>query len=223
VTIADRVGEVEARIAAVCAAAGRDRSEVALIAASKGSQPAAMREAYEAGIRAFGENYLQEYLRKRPACPPDIDWHFLGRVQSNKAAAIGREFRTVHSLDSLDKARLLAKGAEGPPLGVFVEVNIANEPRKAGIRPEEVAEFCETVYHLPGVQLRGLMTMGPANQKGDEARHYFKLLGALLGSLHRDGVAELSMGMTDDFEVAIQEGATHVRVGTAIFGRREEI
>lgn len=213
-TIADRVALVRARMAR---AGGTD---VTLVAAAKGFGSLDVREAYEAGVEHFGENYLQEAMAKRPECPTAVAWHFIGRMQSNKVSKIATTFGTVQILDSVEKARLLSRSASGP-IDVFLEVNIAEEPQKAGVLPQNVPEIAEIVYDLDNLRLIGLMTMGPENPNAEEARPYFIRMRKLLEALGLPGVDKLSMGMTADYEVAIQEGATHVRVGTGIFGPRK--
>lgn len=216
--ISERIITIREKIHEACRLSGRDSSSVTLIAATKGQPPHALLLAYEAGIRSFGENYLQEALPKIEALPDDSVWHYIGALQSNKAPRIAEQFAFVHTLATEKAAARLSKA--GNPLDVFIEVNIANESSKQGVSPSEVANFAEKVYYLPGIRLRGLMTMGPANPNPEEARPYFIKLRRLLESLGDPQVDCLSMGMTSDFEVAIQEGATHVRIGTGIFGSR---
>jgi pyridoxal phosphate enzyme (YggS family) len=222
-SIASNFRILQERIERACIAAGRDPSEVTLIAATKSVSSESILEAAELGIRHFGENYLQEAVRKRPYCPVAATWHFIGRIQGNKARRIGEEFTWIHTVDSADKAAKVGAGASqtGRKAEVLIEVNIAREPQKAGILPDQVANLAELVYHLPGVRLRGLMTMGPANRNAEELRPYFQAMRRLLEGLSIESADCLSMGMSHDLDVAIQEGATHVRVGTALFGRRE--
>ena len=192
---------------------------VTIVAASKGMSAASVLEAYAAGIRNFGENYLQEAASKFPAAPDDVTWHFIGRLQSNKIAKIAQAFGTIQTIASLDQARKLS--AFAPDMkDVFLEVNIAAEPQKAGIPPEDVPEIAELVYDLHNLRLVGLMTMGPENPNAEDARPYFIHMRKLVESLALPGVDKLSMGMTSDYEVAVQEGATHVRIGSGIFGPR---
>jgi pyridoxal phosphate enzyme (YggS family) len=212
-TVTERVHSVRDRIES---AGGHD---VTLVAASKGASLSAITEAYEAGIRDFGENYLQEALGKITQGPADAAWHFVGRLQSNKISRIVSSFKVVQTVDSVEKARAVSSRAP-QDIDVFLEVNIADEPQKAGISPGNVLEIAEIVYDLPNLRLIGLMTMGPENPNAEDARPYFIRMRKLLESLAMPGVNKLSMGMTADFEVAIQEGATHVRVGSGIFGPR---
>jgi pyridoxal phosphate enzyme (YggS family) len=224
-SIAERLAEVRARIDRAALAAGRDPGEVRLVAVSKTKPPEAIREAYAAGQRAFGENYAQELATKAEALAdlPDIEWHFIGHLQTNKAKVVARWARVVHTLDSAALARELAKRAareQASPLPVLVEVNVAAEPQKAGAAPSEIAEVLAAIRAEPALSLRGLMTIPPAGG-GEASRRAFSTL-ASLRNLHggRSVLPELSMGMSDDLEPAVACGATWVRVGTAIFGRR---
>lgn len=194
-------------------AAGRP---VTLIAVSKGVGVDQIREAYEAGHRDFGESRLQEALPKIEALPKDIQWHFIGRLQSNKAKRVASAFRIIHSLDSESQLRELGKSHFA--VDGLIEVNIGEEPQKTGILPGSLDSFAKSVLECSHVRLRGLMTVGPAHPNAEEMRPYFRQLRKLAESLGPH--AWLSMGMSGDFEVAIQEGATHVRVGSAIFGPR---
>lgn len=218
-TIADRVAAVRDRILSAAAASGRKPDDIVLIAASKGVSPQRIAEASAAGLTDFGENYLREALAKQVLAPAEIQWHFIGRMQSNKVAKIARTFRVIHTIDRMDKARLVSESAESA-LDVFIEVNIGREPQKGGVLPENVLELAEIVYDLPKVRLKGLMTMGPANQTPEDSRPFFIEMRRLSQSLGLPGVDKLSMGMTADFDVAIQEGATHVRIGSGLFGPR---
>jgi len=220
--IAQNVRKIEERMEKACHSCGRRASEITLIAATKGRNANEIQIAYDAGIKNFGENYFQEAMRKRADTPPDITWHFIGRIQSNKAKKIGGNFSVIHTIDRLDVAELVAKGAleAGREAEVFIEVNIAEEPQKGGIFPKEVAIFAERLYDFPGIRLKGLMTMGPANLSAERIRPFFKLMRELLESLELPEVRSLSMGMTDNYEVAIQEGATHIRIGTGLFGKQ---
>jgi pyridoxal phosphate enzyme (YggS family) len=212
-TLAERIAAVRERMEE---AGGED---VTLIAASKGAGPEAIRQAFDAGIRDFGENYLQEALPKIAEAPAGARWHYIGRLQTNKIGKIAQNFSVIQTIDSVEKARAVSSRAP-QDIDVFLEVNIADEPQKAGISPGNVLEIAEIVYDLPNLRLIGLMTMGPENPNAEDARPYFIRMRKLLESLAMPGVNKLSMGMTADFEVAIQEGATHVRVGSGIFGPR---
>ena len=195
---------------------------VTLVAVSKTHPPEAVREAYAAGQRDFGENYAQEWRDKAAALAdlPDLVWHFVGSLQTNKVklllGAAPPRAAWVHTVDREELARELSKRAtaRGAGVKVLLEVNVAREPQKAGCAPEEVPRLAAAVGALPGLELRGLMCIPPA--EGDPAPHFSWLAGCAA----RHGLAGLSMGMSGDFEVAVAHGATRVRVGTAIFGAR---
>jgi hypothetical protein len=224
-TVAARLADVRARVARASVAAGRPEDEVKLVAVSKTKPPGAIREAYAAGQRAFGENYAQELAAKAEALAdlPDIEWHFIGHLQTNKAKIAARFAHVVHAVDSSALAGELGKRAvkdRTTPLLVLIEVNLGGEPQKAGATPSELAEVMAAVRAQPALDLRGLMTMPPAGDLG-AARRTFETL-ALLRNMHggRAALPELSMGMSEDLEVAIACGASFVRVGRAIFGER---
>ncbi len=224
-SVAVALAEVRARIDAAARASGRDPAEVKLVAVSKTKPVEAIREAYAAGQRAFGENYAQELDAKARALAdlPDLEWHFIGHLQSNKAKLIARAASLVHTVDSVALVRELARRVEASgraALPVLVEVNVGNEPQKHGAAASEIDELMVAIAAQPALRLRGLMTMPPFGDP-EAARRVFATL-ASLRSLH-GGTAvlpELSMGMSQDFEIAIANGATLVRVGTAIFGGR---
>jgi pyridoxal phosphate enzyme (YggS family) len=223
--IADTLRDVRRRIDDAARAAGRDPATVKLVAVSKTKPPEAIREAYAAGQRAFGENYAQELESKAKllADLADIEWHFIGHLQSNKAKLIAESASVMHTIDSAMLARVLGRRVtteEREPLPVLIEVNVSGEAQKHGARASEISEVMEAIHGEPGLTLRGLMTMPPADDL-DRAKKTFETL-ASLRTLH-GGVAalpELSMGMSDDLEVAVACGATLVRVGSAIFGAR---
>jgi len=216
--IRENYASVLARIAAACARAGRDTSEVTLIAVTKTFPAEAVTAAVGAGATDVGENRVQEARDKRPLVKRAARWHLIGHLQSNKAKEAVRVFDVIQTIDSLSLADKLAKAAagEGKRIDVMLEVNIGREPQKAGVGPDEVEALARDVGKLDALRLTGLMTIPP---QGEEAatRAYFRELRALR---ERTGLKELSMGMTDDFEIAIEEGATMVRVGRAIFGAR---
>lgn len=216
--LSERIEEVKQRIASAAATANRDSGDVRLIGVTKTVPIERVIDAYRLGLRDFGENYLQEATPKIEAMPEAV-WHFVGRIQSNKAANVGSLFSVVHTIDSADKVAKLVKLAT-QPISALLEVNIAREPQKAGVFPEKLDELFESVYHMPSLRVRGLMTMGPANRKAEELRPYFAEMRSLLERLGLQEGGWLSMGMSADYEVAIQEGATHVRIGSAIFGQR---
>lgn len=226
--IQDNVRRVEERIASACQRSDRKREEVRLVAISKTHPAAAVRKAYAAGLRDFGENRVQE-ARSKLAELADLDliWHLVGHLQSNKAKMARELFRWVHSVDSFRLAERLAQAGNpnDPPLPVLIEVNLGQEASKAGVRAEHVAELAEQVAKINGIGLRGLMVIPPFGENPEEVRPYFRRLRALAAeiaarNLPNASMSELSMGISHDFEVAIEEGATIVRVGTAIFGER---
>ena len=213
------VERVRERIARACQRAGRDPDSVTLVAVSKGQPVEAVRAAYAAGLRHFGENRIQEAVPKIEAAKAsgvEATWHLVGHLQSNKAKAAAADFDAIHSVDS---AKLLARldGAAPAPRDVLLQVNVAAEPQKQGVAPDEVEALVETAREAANLRLRGLMTIAPMVADPEDVRPVFGDLRKLAG---RFALPELSMGMTDDFEVAIEEGATLVRVGRAIFGER---
>jgi PLP dependent protein len=212
---------VRARIRAACQRAGRSPESVRLLAVSKFQSIAAIREAYRHGQREFGENYAQELAQKafELADLPELRWHLIGRLQRNKAKDAVRLGCTVQTLDSLRLCEALATRASelAREVDVLLQVNLAAEPQKAGVTPEELPQLAAAVRGSPQLHLRGLMTIPRAEADADETRGYFARLRELAKQLQ---VPELSMGMSHDFELAIEEGATILRVGTAIFGER---
>ena len=224
-SIAAELEATHERIARAARAARRDPSEVKLVAVSKTKPPEAIREAYAAGQRAFGESYAQELSAKREALAdlPDLEWHFIGHLQTNKAKYVARAAHVVHSLDSAVLARELGKrvaSAGREAITVLIEVNVSGEPQKHGAAASELAEVIAAVQAEPSLRLQGLMTMPPADDL-EAARRTFSALGSLR-SLHggMPVLPELSMGMSGDLEIAVACGATLVRVGSAIFGDR---
>jgi hypothetical protein len=206
------------RVRAAEARAGRPAGSVEVVAVSKLQPPAAIRAAHAAGARAFGENYAQE-LRDKAEALSDLQglrWHAIGPLQTNKARYVARSAHVFHALDRLEVAQELSRRRTGTPLSVYVEVNVAGEASKSGIAPGALSALLNAVRPLPGLELVGLMTMPPL-APADEVRPYFRALAALA---REHGLHGLSMGSTQDFEPAIEEGATVVRVGTAIFGER---
>ncbi|MDF1562267.1 MAG: YggS family pyridoxal phosphate-dependent enzyme [Deltaproteobacteria bacterium] len=228
----ERLAGVQARIDAACARAGRDPSEVRLVAVSKRHPPEAIRAAYEAGVRDFGENYAQELRDKAAALAdlPDLRWHFIGPVQRNKVRYLAGPAHLCHGLDRLAAAEALSDRAEreGVVAACLVAVHLGGEESKHGARPEELPSLLEQMAELPGIEVRGLMSLPPYFDDPEEVRPYFRQLAALRDSLEADlrsaggriKLSWLSMGMSHDLEVAIEEGATLVRVGTALFGQR---
>ena len=224
--IAANLAQVRERIAAAARAAGRDPSEVRLVAVSKTKPAAAVRQAWEAGQVLFGENYVQEARDKIAQVGPGPVWHLIGHLQSNKAKLAASLFAVVETVDRPKIARALDRHARelGKELGVLLQVNVSGEPQKSGCSPEEAEALAQEVAELPCLRLMGLMTMPPFFDQPERARPYFARLRELARRLARNlppgSMDELSMGMSGDFEVAITEGATLVRVGTAIFGAR---
>ena len=190
-----------------------------MVAVAKGFPPEAVREAYAAGLRHFGENRVQEAAAKRPLLADlDITWHLVGHLQTNKVKKALQLFDIVHSLDSLPLAQELSRRAQGP-LPVLLEVNVAGEASKFGLAPEQVPAAAQAIARLPHLELVGLMTVAPMASDPEEVRPVFRRLRELAQAL---GLPHLSMGMSDDFEVAVEEGATMVRLGRAIFGPRPQ-
>lgn len=221
-TIADRWREVSGRVAAACERANRPPADVTLIAVSKTHPVAAIREAMAAGATDFGENYAQELAEKRAELP-DVRWHYIGRLQRNKAKLVAGHVVLVHAVDSVELAQELAKRAAGTLQPVLISVNVAGEDTKGGVTPETAAALARALGGVAGIRLDGLMTMPPFSEDPEASRPAFTALARLRDQLAQDlGVPlpVLSMGMSGDFEVAIACGATHVRVGTAIFGAR---
>lgn len=223
-SIAERAAAVRERIARACARAGRDPASVRLIAVSKTFGPEAVAEALAAGIREFGENRVQEALAKIPAVAelaaqrglPAPTWHLVGHLQTNKARAAAAAFAILHGIDSTRLLQALDRAAAAPTR-VLLEVNVAGEPTKFGFAPEDVAGAVALAQTLPHIEVAGLMTVAPRAEDPEAVRPVFRGLAELARQL---GLPELSMGMTEDFEVAIEEGATMVRIGRAIFGER---
>lgn len=221
----DRVQAVRERIDAACARAGRDPGEVRLVAVSKNHPPEAIGAARGAGVRRFGENRVQEARSKQPLTPSDIEWHLVGHLQRNKVRHAVGIFEWIHSVDSLDLARTLNRVAaeEGLSPHVLIQVNVAGEASKFGFRPEPLREAMEEMLALDRLNIEGLMTIAPYSRDPEDSRGHFVALRALRDTLAGEfaaGLPDLSMGMTGDFETAIEEGATLVRIGTAIFGER---
>jgi pyridoxal phosphate enzyme (YggS family) len=224
-----RVAEVFERIGAAARRAGRAADEITLIAASKSADPGKMRRAQAAGIRVFGENRVQEALAKAAEIS-GVTWHMIGHLQRNKARRAVELFEVIHSVDSVRLGEVLDRlGRErGRPVTALLEVNVGGERSKAGVAPAELEALAEALAGRSGLSIEGLMAIPPLADDDYAARRHFARLRELAESLNRlglPGVAarELSMGMTADYEVAIEEGATLVRVGTAIFGERPSV
>jgi pyridoxal phosphate enzyme (YggS family) len=227
-SVRENLLRLQERIARAAARAGRRTEEITLIGVSKTQPASAIREAYEAGVRHFGENRVQEWEGKRAGTEGlAATWHLIGHLQSNKAARAAKLFHSVDSIDDavlahrLDRGRLDQGGAE--KLRVLIEVRIALESTKSGVETKDLSALAERICELPRLELAGLMCIPPFSEDPEEARSHFRILGQLrewLAKLLRRELPVLSMGMSHDFEVAIEEGATEVRVGTALFGSR---
>jgi pyridoxal phosphate enzyme (YggS family) len=221
--IAQHLDIVRQRIAKAAQAAGRDPEEIKLLAVSKTRPVADILEAIAAGQTRFGESYLQEALLKIAEIKAGCEWHFIGPIQSNKTADIARHFDWVHSIDRLKIAQRLSHQRQSEiPLNICLQVNTSGEASKSGIQPAQLEELAEQVTTLPAIKLRGLMTIPAPENDPQKQRQPFRELRLLLEQLKRQGheLDTLSMGMTNDLESAIREGATLVRIGTAIFGAR---
>jgi pyridoxal phosphate enzyme (YggS family) len=226
-SISNHIADVDARISRAAARCGRDRRSVRLIAVSKAHNSDAVREAADAGLVDFGENYVAEALAKiADLCDRSLYWHFIGTIQSNKTREIARHFQWVQTIDRLKIAERLSaqRPDDAEPLDVLIQVNIDAEPQKAGIDPAALAEFAAPLLKLPRLRLRGLMAIPRREREPERQRLAFRRMHALFqdGKPHAaEHWDTLSMGMTQDFEAAIEEGATMIRVGTALFGTRE--
>jgi pyridoxal phosphate enzyme (YggS family) len=223
--LAQRLHEVRERMAQAARAAGRNAQSVTLLAVSKAQPPEALAAAADLGLRDFGESYLNEALAKIAALQDrDLTWHFVGRLQANKTRAIAENFAWVHALDRLKIAERLAaqRPFHAPPLNVCLQVNLGAEASKGGVAPEEAWPLAQAVAALPRLKLRGLMCLPPPEADVARQRHWFGALRHLRDDLDARGAQldTLSMGMSDDFEAAIAEGATLVRLGTVLFGPR---
>lgn len=216
-TLAARLAEVTGRIEAACRRTGRRREEITLLAVTKVFAAAAILDAYSLGLREFGENYVQEFEGKAPEVRglEGARFHLIGHLQSNKSRRAGELFDVVQTVDSLKLARRLSE--LNRPLEVMIEVKLSEEESKSGAAPEDLPGLAEGIRELPNLSLTGLMTMPPWSDDAEQSRPYFRRLRALAQSL---GLKECSMGMSHDLEVAIEEGATMVRIGTALFGKR---
>ncbi|MEN0066592.1 MAG: YggS family pyridoxal phosphate-dependent enzyme [Myxococcota bacterium] len=220
-TTAERLADVRRRLGDACAAAGRDPSEVTLVAVSKVHPADRLAEALHAGQVDFGESYAQELRDKAAVLDDGVRWHFIGRLQTNKAKYIAPVAHRVHALTSHRQVEALVRRAPGLVRGMLA-VNLGDEDSKSGVPPEHVPTACAELAAVEGFELTGLMTLPPRVDHPDEAAPYFEQLADLALAGRRAGFAleELSMGMSGDFEVAVRYGATHVRIGTAIFGPR---
>ena len=224
--VAERLAALRARIRALEGRYGRAEGSVRLLAVSKTKSPEAVRDAFEAGQRDFGENQLQDALGKiEPLAALPLSWHFIGHVQSNKTRDIAARFQWVQSIDRIRIAERLNahRRCDLPPLNVCIQVNVNAEPSKSGVAPEAVPELAQRILDLPRLRLRGLMAIPRAERELAAQRLPFRRMRALLDALAAAGVEvdTLSIGMSGDLEAAVAEGATMVRIGTAIFGPRD--
>lgn len=227
-TVAENYLKTLDEVKSLCEKSGRDPKECILVAVSKTKPVELLREAYEAGCRDFGENYVQELVDKIPQLPDDIRWHMIGHLQTNKVKYIVGKTFLIHSVDSVKLAREIGKQSEkiGTISDILLEVNIAAEDSKFGFKPEEVPDAVREIALIPGVRIKGLMTSAPICEDPEENRIFFhnmKQLSIDIKKQKTDNVYMdcLSMGMSGDYETAVSEGAGIVRVGTAIFGARD--
>ena len=224
----DQLQEVEKRIQAACDRAGRKREEVTLIAVSKTKPVETLQEAYDLGVRIFGENKVQELTAKYEALPKDIHWHMIGHLQTNKVKYIIDKVAMIHSVDSLRLAETIEKEAAKKDIcmPILIEVNVAEEESKFGLKVEEVLPLIEEISSYSHIQVKGLMTIAPFVANPEENRDVFRKLKKLsvdiaAKNINNINMSVLSMGMTNDYQVAVEEGSTMVRVGTGIFGERD--
>jgi pyridoxal phosphate enzyme (YggS family) len=225
VELAANLDRLQHRIAAACARAGREPSSVTLLAVTKGQPPDVVRAAADLGLILFGENKVQEAKAKIPLCPSRLRWHMIGHLQTNKARDAVQWFELIHSVDSLHLAQELAKQADkaAKTISILLEVNLAGESSKFGYRAEALLADLTALNALPRLEIHGLMTMAPWTPEPEKVRPVFRRLRELRAECEQQlgaPLAHLSMGMTGDFEVAIEEGATLIRIGTALFGER---
>jgi len=215
----ERLDQVEARIAGAAARTGRKRSDITMLAVTKKFPAAVVEEAYQLGLREFGENYVQEFEAKRAALPgcEGARFHLIGHLQSNKSKKAAEIFQVIQTVDTAKLVRRLDE--EGRPLDVMIEVKLSTEEAKAGAAPEDVPALVEAIGKCVNLRLLGLMTMPPWSDDAEQSRPYFARLRQLAEQSH---LPHLSMGMSHDLEVAIEEGSTIIRIGTALFGPRKK-
>ena len=228
--ITENLEQVRKNIDEACRMAGRDPKEVTLIAVSKTKPVSMLKEAYDAGARCFGENKVQEIMDKHPQLPEDIQWHMIGHLQRNKVKYIVDKVSMIHSVDSLRLAQTIEQEAakHNVCVPVLLEVNVAQEESKFGLKMDEVLPLIETIADFPHIKVQGLMTIAPFVENAEENRMFFRQLKKLsvdieAKNINNVSMSVLSMGMTGDYQVAVQEGATMVRVGTGIFGERNYV
>ena len=228
--ITENLEQVRKNIDEACRLSGRDPKEVTLIAVSKTKPVSMLKEAYDAGARCFGENKVQEIMDKHPQLPEDIQWHMSGHVQRNKVKYIVDKVSMIHSVDSLRLAQTIEQEAakHNVCVPVLLEVNVAQEESKFGLKMDEVLPLIETIADFPHIKVQGLMTIAPYVENAEDNRDFFRQLKKLsvdieAKNINNVSMSVLSMGMTGDYQVAVQEGATMVRVGTGIFGERNYV
>ena len=228
--ITENLEQVRKNIDEACRMAGRDPKEVTLIAVSKTKPVSMLKEAYDAGARCFGENKVQEIMDKHPQLPEDIQWHMIGHLQRNKVKYIVDKVSMIHSVDSLRLAQTIEQEAakHNVCVPVLLEVNVAQEESKFGLKMDEVLPLIETIADFPHIKVQGLMTIAPYVENAEDNRDFFRQLKKLsvdieAKNINNVSMGVLSMGMTGDYQVAVQEGATMVRVGTGIFGERNYV
>ncbi len=224
----ENLKKVQENIVLAAKRAGRNPDDITLIAVSKTKPAEMIKEVYDCGVREFGENKVQEILQKSELLPPDISWHMIGHLQRNKVKAVIGRAKLIHSVDSMRLAEEISKQAfnSGIVVNILLEVNVAGEETKYGFRPDELNDIFPKIAALPNIFIKGLMTSAPFVSDPEDNRIYFRQLKQLCVDLRNKNIDNtsmdvLSMGMTNDYEVAVEEGATCVRVGTAIFGERE--
>ncbi len=225
--IRENIEHVRENIRAACEKNGRKAEDVTLIAVSKTKPISMLQEAYECGCRDFGENKVQELVEKWEQMPKDIRWHMIGHLQRNKVKYIVDKVHMIHSVDSLRLAEEISKeaGKKGVTVSILIEINVAEEETKFGTTCEDAVQLVEEIAKLPHLVIKGLMTIAPYVENAEENKQYFEKLRQIYVDINHKNIdnvymAELSMGMTGDYETAIAEGATYVRVGTGIFGER---
>lgn len=225
--IKDNILDVQKIIEKSANMSGRNTDDITLIAVSKTKPVEMLREAYEAGMRDFGENKVQEIIEKYDKLPSDIKWHMIGHLQTNKVKYIVDKVHMIHSVDSLKLAREISKEAvkKGVEVNILIEVNMAMEESKYGVLANETENIIREISKMPGIMVRGLMTVAPYVEHSEENREIFRKISQLFIDIKNKNIDNvcmdfMSMGMSGDFDVAVEEGATHVRVGTKIFGER---
>jgi pyridoxal phosphate enzyme (YggS family) len=226
-SVKENLERVKARIRDAAVKAGRDPDSILVLGVTKTVEPDVMREAFDAGLRNFGENRVQEYLRKADIINRDCCWHIIGRLQTNKVKYLDQRVGMIHSLDRMELARVLDERGKkiGHEWDVLIQVNISGEDTKAGLSPENVRDFVNEASKLGNIKIKGLMTIAPYTVNPEDVRWVFRDLRKLAVDIQRERIQNinmeyLSMGMSNDFEVAVEEGANIVRVGSAIFGER---